>query len=68
MADSKDQDLQDKLHRQADALVDLQRAHEALKRGGEDQRHARNSDVLVAVVKTLVGIGLVAAVVWGVTR
>ena len=63
-----DIDVRDRLQRQADALVDLQRAHEALKRGDEDQRHARNSEVLVAVVKTLVGLGLVAVVVWVVTR
>jgi len=70
MADNDiDIDVRDRLQRQADALVDLQRAHEALKRGDEDQRHARNSEVLVVVVvKTLVGLGLVAAVVWGVTR
>lgn len=67
MADN-DIDVRDKLQRQADALVDLQWAHEALKRGDEDQRHARNSEVLVVMVKTLGGLGLVAMVVWGVTR
>lgn len=56
-----DEDLRDKLKREADHWLDMRRAHTALER---EDRHARNAAIAELWAQAIFAVACIAAAVW----